>query len=79
MMLFSAKLNTPIELKTMRVGENLVDIHGSSHFEMKSVRIDEKLVDMRGSPHCVLTRRRELYHSALTSHRIENSRGIQFG
>jgi hypothetical protein len=56
------------ELKTMGVDENVVDLHGSSHFEMKTVRIDEKLVDMRGSSHCVLTRRRELYHSALTSH-----------
>jgi hypothetical protein len=60
------------ELKTMGVSENLVDIDGSSHVEMKTVRIDEKTVDMRGSSHCVITRRRDLYHSALTSHRIEN-------
>jgi uncharacterized protein YvpB len=61
------------EMKTVRIDEKLVDMRGSSHFEMKTVRIDEKPVDMRGSSHCVITRRRDLYHSALTSHRIENS------
>jgi hypothetical protein len=52
----------------MGVDENLVDMHGSSHFEMKTVRIDEKLVDMRGSSHCVFTRRRQLYDSRITNY-----------